>query len=93
MQTQHGRIAEGINSWEVTTPDKEPRMYRMAFPNVGGSRNYLVEGCPGRAVMRMLMQVSFFHLHVQDNVVILEKGTPPPTHGDPSLTCWRLGVL
>ena len=77
MQTQYGRAAEGESSWSATSPVEEPLMYRMAFPTVGGPRNFPVEVFLGFAVMRTAMWVHFIHWHVQDTMVILEEGNLP----------------
>ena len=77
MRTQHGRAEEGIRSWAATTPVKEPRMYRMALPTVGGLRNCPVKGCMVRAAIRTASQVHFPHRHIRDTVSILEEGNPP----------------
>ena len=44
----------------------------MAFPDKGGPRICLVEGCPGQAAMRTAMQVHFLHRNFLDTVVILD---------------------
>ena len=77
MHTQNGRAAEGIWSWENTAPGEEPQTYRMAFMTTREHINYPVEGCMGDAATRTAVQVQFSHLHVRDNVVILEKGNLP----------------
>ena len=70
---------------------EEKRTYHMAFLDNGDPRSYLVEGCPGRAEMRMAMRVHFLHRHILDTVVILEERNSP-THGAPDATFWSPGV-
>ena len=74
MRKLHGQAAEEIWSWAALHLGEEPRTYQMAFPTVGGPWSFPVEGCPERAAMRTAMLVNFLHLHVRDNVVILDKG-------------------
>ena len=92
MQTQHGKGAGGRRSWEDTSPGGYTRTYRMAFPTAGVPWNCPIEGCPGRAATRTVMQVHFFHRHVRDTVIILDEGnqpppTVPPMRNSGSLTC------
>ena len=70
--TQHGRAVEERCIWKTLARGEETRMYRMEFPDKGGPRSCLVEGCPGRAATRIAMRVHFLHQHVLDSVVILE---------------------
>ena len=75
--TQHGQAAEERWSWEALDTRGEPRTYRMAFPTKGGPRSCPVEGCPGRAGMRMAMRMQFFNQNFRDIVIILEEGNLP----------------
>ena len=77
MMTQHGQVAEARQSWKNLVTGEEPLTYRMAFPAKGGPRSFLVEGCPGRAVMRTAMRTHLLHRNVLDTVVILEEGKLP----------------
>ena len=77
MRVHHGREVEGRRSWTDTPIGKEPQTYQMALPTTGGPRNFPVEGCLGRAATRTAMQVHFILQHLQDTVVILEKGKHP----------------
>ena len=77
-QTQHGKSALGRLKWETTSPEREPKTYRMEFPTTGGTRNYPVEGCWGWTDTRTAMKVHLLHQHVRDTVIILEEGPPPP---------------
>ena len=49
----------------------------MVFPDKGGLRSCLVEGCPGRAVAKTAMMVNFLHRNFLDTVFILEEGNIP----------------
>ena len=78
MRTQNGQAAEERRSWASLTLGEELQTYRTAIPTAGGPWSCLVEECSGQAAKRTAMQVHFMHRHVQDTVVILEEGTPPP---------------
>ena len=77
IQTQHGKEAGGTWCWEATAPGGELHTYRMALPTALGPRNCPIEGCPGQAATRTVMQVHLFHRNIRDTVTILEEGTPP----------------
>ena len=62
---------------EDTPPDRQPQAYRMSFPTVTGPREFLVEGCRGRAVTRTEMRLNFMQIHVRDTAIILEEGNLP----------------
>ena len=49
----------------------------MSFPTKGGLRQCPVEGFPGDLATRTAMQVHFVNRHVQDTVLMLEKGNLP----------------
>ena len=94
-QTQHdvgkgGLVSEGGKS-DGGDGGNKPRTYILAFPAREGPRPYQVEGCSGWASTRTATRVHFWHRHVRYTVVILEVGTPPPTHGAPCVTCWCCG--
>ena len=55
----------------------EPRTYRMAFPEKAGPRPCPVEGCSGQAATQTAILMHFWHRHVRDIVLILEKGNLP----------------
>ena len=74
LQTQHGKETVGIQHWGDTASGWELPSYNMNFLTTGGLSNCPVEGCQGRAATRTAMRVHFFHRHVQDTVIILEKG-------------------
>ena len=50
----------------------------MEFLTRARLRNCPVEGCSGWAATRTDTKVHFWHRNVQDTMVILEEGTPPP---------------
>ena len=78
-QTQHIVAKGGLGS-EGDDSDgfgKEPRTYKMTFPMRVVPRPCPVEGCSGRASTRTAMRFHFWHRHVRDIVVILEKGNLP----------------
>ena len=80
-QTQHvvakgGLVSEGGESYRRDRDDN-PRTYRMVFPVQAGPRTCPVEGCSGWASTRTAMKVHFWHRHVRDTIVILEKGNLP----------------
>ena len=77
-QTQYS-MAQGGPGQEVDREGRgnEPRTYKMEFMANAGPRPCPVEGCSGQAAIRTAMQVSFWHRHVQDTVVILEKSNLP----------------
>ena len=77
MQTQHGREADGILSWESMSPGEEPCAYRMVFMTSGGQWNCPIEVCLGQAGTSIEMRVHFFYRHVRDTVIILEEGNLP----------------
>ena len=77
LQTHHGKATGGRQHWKYSTPSREPRVYKIAFPTAGVPRNCPVEGCQGWAAMWTAMRVHFFHQHVQDIVIILEEGALP----------------
>ena len=87
LQTQHGKSTGGRRNWCNMPPGGEPRIYKMAFPATGGARNYLVEGCRGRAATWTEIRVHFLHRHVQDTVIILEEGNLP------HIWCRRFNML
>ena len=90
--TQHGRASEARWSWKTLAMGEEPRTYRMEFLAKGVIWICPVEGCLGSAMTRTAMRVHFLHWHVLETVVILEEGTPPPTHSAPDATFWSPSV-
>ena len=62
----------------------------MTFPEKGGPRSCLVEGCPGRVAKKTEMRVHFLNQYFLNTVVIMEEGTSL-THGAPNATCWSPG--
>ena len=74
--TRHGKAATRRHLWAPPT-DGGTRAYKMSFPEKGGQRRYPVERCPGVLATRAAMRVHFVHRHVQNTVVMLEKGNPP----------------
>ena len=46
----------------------------MKFPVKAGPKICPVEGCSGGAATKIDMRVQFWHQHIQDTMVILEKG-------------------
>ena len=58
----------------VSATGGDPQTYRMVFPTKGGPWSCPVEGCPGRAGTRTVMQMQFCNRHVRDIVIILEEG-------------------
>ena len=75
--TQHRRAAKEWSIWEASTTRGQPYTYQMALPTKGGPWSCPVEGFPGRARTRMLMQMHFFNRHVWDIMIILEEGNLP----------------
>ena len=71
IQTQNGKATGGRRHWGTTAPVGETCTYRIALPTAGRLRNYPVEGCQGRAAMRMAMRVHLFHWHVRDTIIVL----------------------
>ena len=43
----------------------------------GGTTEFTVEGCPGRAGTWTAMWMHFWRRHVRDNIIILEEGNLP----------------
>ena len=78
LQMHQGNVEGGRKNWKTTAPSEEPCTYRMAFPTAGGPWNCTIKGFLGRASPRMAMRDHLFHWHVQDTVIILEEGNPPP---------------
>ena len=78
FQKQHGIVKVVLlqEGYRVGGGD-DPRTYRVVFLENLGPRNCPVEGCSGQATTRTSMRVHFCHQHVQDIVVILEKGKLP----------------
>ena len=76
---QHGKAKEDKWSWNNATAGGggEPHTYWIEFPTKWGTREFPVEGCPGRAGTRTAMRVHFWCRHVRDIVIILEKGNLP----------------
>ena len=72
LMNQHGPVAEAQWSWISPATGDVAWTFRMAFPDKGGPRSCLVEGCPGQAAMRTAMRVHFLHRNFLDTVVILD---------------------
>ena len=72
---QHGKAKEDKLSWTdaATGGGGEPKTYQIELPIKGGTREFPVEGCPGRAGTRTAMRVHFWRRHVRDVVIILEE--------------------
>ena len=77
---QHGKAKAKSWSWTDATTGGggggEPTTYWIEFPK-GRTREFLVEGCPGRAGTRTAMRVHFWRRHVWDVMIILEEGNLP----------------
>ena len=87
-QTQYGVVKGGLGKeGNGEGGGNDPRTYRMSFTAKAGKRPCPVEGCSVRAATRTAMRMNFWHQHVRNTVVIMEKGTPP-THYDLCATCW-----
>ena len=77
---QYGKEKADKWSWaEASTEGGEPHTYQIEFPTKGGTREFPVEGCPGKAGTRTAMRVHFWRRHVWDIVIILEEGNLPHT--------------
>ena len=78
--THHGKTKERWRNWTDTAMrgrGEEPTTtYWIEFTK-GGTREFPVEGCPGRAGTRTAMRVHFWRRHVRDVVIILEEGKLP----------------
>ena len=76
---QHEKAKEDKWSWTdaATGGGGEPHTYRIELPTKGGTREFPVEGCPGRAGTRTTMRVHLWRRHVRDVVIILEEGNLP----------------
>ena len=70
LMTRHGKAAGRRHQWTTQTEDRAQE-YQMSFPEKGGPRRCLMEGCPGGLSTRTAMRVHFVHRHVLDTVVIL----------------------
>ena len=78
LMIQHGKAKMDKWSWnEVATGGGETQTYRIEFSTKGGTREYPVESCPGRARTRTAMRVHLWRRHVRDIVIILEEGNLP----------------
>ena len=78
--SQHGKAREKRWTWTDAATGGvgggKPQTYRIEFPK-GGAKACPVEGCPGRAGKRTVMQVHFWRRNVRDIVIILEEGNLP----------------
>ena len=87
LQMQHMKATGGRRHRVTTTPSRDPRTYKTSFPTFGGPRNCPAKGCRVQAAIRTVIQVNYFHRHVQDTVIIMEEGNLPHTR------CPRCNIL
>ena len=76
-QTQHivvngGLGSEGGKAGGGNEGD-DPRTYGLAFTARAGPRPFPVEWCSGRVSTQTEMVIQYWHRHVRDTMVILEK--------------------
>ena len=86
--THHWQEAKEQWRWEASATGVDPQTYRLNFPTKGGRQSCPVEGCPGRSVTRMAMQMHFCKQHVRDIVIILDEGNIPHPRCVHDATLW-----
>ena len=75
QMTQHGKDCTSVESWNKSaTGVGETQTYWIYSPTKEETREYPVEGCPGRAGTRTAMRVTFWRRHIRDIVIILKEG-------------------